>query len=72
MTTSSSTASRPSDLLMLSGVTAACADCGDETVFVPVDDLTVPGQFCCTSCDAAVFLLAVGDPALRRDASRVA
>ena len=72
MTTSISSTSRQSDLLMLSGVTAPCADCGDETVFVPVDDSPVPGGFCCTSCDAAVFLLSVVDPALRSDASRVA
>jgi hypothetical protein len=55
---------------MLSGVTATCADCGDERVFVPADEAgTGPGTYCCTSCDAAVFLLAVVDPALLRGSS---
>lgn len=49
---------------MLSGVTALCADCGDERIFVPVDDPGADGgaagwEFCCTSCDAAVFLIEV-------------
>jgi hypothetical protein len=52
---------QPSDLLMLHGVVATCADCGDERVFVPTS--TDPGAFCCTACDAAVFLLAVVQPA---------
>ncbi len=46
---------------MLHGVVAACADCGDERVFVPTS--TDPGEFCCTACDAAVFLLAAVQPA---------
>jgi hypothetical protein len=48
-----------SDILMLSGVVALCADCGDERIFVPVDDgCDFDGcEFCCTSCDAAVFLM---------------
>jgi len=46
-------------LLMLHGVTASCADCGGQRVFVPVDD-PGSGAYCCTSCDAAVFLVAVG------------
>jgi hypothetical protein len=48
-----------SDLLMLHAVSAVCADCGDERVFVPTDERAEtagPGEFCCTSCDAAVFL----------------
>jgi hypothetical protein len=46
----------PSDVLMLHGVVAVCADCGEERVFVPTaGDLS---EYCCTSCDAAVFLLA--------------
>ncbi len=61
--------SDPSDVLTLSGVAAVCADCGDERVFVPTSpDL---GEYCCTSCDAAVFLLAVVEPTARRG-SRVA
>ena len=43
-----------SDTLMRSGVMAFCADCSNETIFVPVDDGC---EFCCTGCDAAVFLL---------------
>ena len=49
-------------LLMLSGVSARCADCGDECVFVPVD--AHAHEWCCTSCDAAVFLLPVVDTVL--------
>lgn len=52
-----------SEILMRSGVTAVCADCGGERLFVPVDDgCDFDGcEFCCTSCDAAVFLLDVLD-----------
>jgi hypothetical protein len=47
--------SDPSDVLMLHGVLASCADCGEERVFVPTaGDLS---EYCCTACDAAVFLL---------------
>jgi hypothetical protein len=60
-----------SDLLMVSGVAAGCADCGGERIFVPVDDPGT-GAYCCTSCNAAVFLLAVADPWLHRSAGRVA
>jgi len=31
-------AEKMSNLLMLAGVTATCADCGDERLFVPVDE----------------------------------
>lgn len=48
-----------SDLLMLQAVSATCGDCAGERVFVPVED-GYPGEFCCTSCDGAVFLLTVG------------
>jgi hypothetical protein len=61
-----------SDLLMLSAVAALCADCGDERLFLPVDDRSTSGEFCCSVCDAAVFLLAAVDPALMRTSSRVA
>jgi hypothetical protein len=44
-----------SDLLMLRGVSATCTQCAGEAIFVPVED-GFPGEFCCTSCDAAVFL----------------
>jgi len=49
-----------SEVLMLSGVTAQCADCGGKRIFLPVDDGS-GDTFCCTSCDAAVFLLEVLD-----------
>lgn len=45
-----------SDNLMLSGITALCPDCGDERILVAVE-ATAGAEFCCTSCDAAVFLL---------------
>jgi len=61
-----------SNLLMTSGVAATCADCGDERLFVPVDEDAPAGAYCCTSCDAAVFLLAVVDRAWREGAGRVA
>ena len=65
-------AERLSNLLMVSGVAATCADCGDRRLFVPVDGDASTGEFCCTSCDAAVFLLSVVDPAWRETAGRVA
>jgi hypothetical protein len=46
---------RADELLMLTAVTATCSDCGDQRIFMPVDE--TGGEFCCTSCDAAVFLL---------------
>lgn len=46
-----------SDILMLGGVAAFCADCDDQRIFVPVDGY----EFCCTTCDAAVFMLEVVD-----------
>jgi hypothetical protein len=54
------------DLLMLRGVAAPCADCGDERVFVPVDEDATGAlsmEYCCTSCDAAVFLFSLHDGA---------
>ncbi|MDX6302759.1 MAG: hypothetical protein QOF53_3973 [Nocardioidaceae bacterium] len=60
------------DRLMLTGVSAPCTDCGDERILVPVDHFGSEGEFCCTSCDAAVFLVAVPGPARRRRATRVA
>ena len=62
-----------SELLMTSGVTAVCSDCGDERVFVPTGDLVDgTGEFCCTSCDAGVFLCGIVLPAMHRHTSRVA
>jgi hypothetical protein len=54
------------DLLMLSAVLATCADCAAERVFVPVEDAGPEGEFCCTTCDAAVFLMPTTPRALRR------
>jgi hypothetical protein len=56
-----------SEKLMLGGVVALCAECGDDGLFVPVDEDcggAVAGdgcEYCCTRCDAAVFLLEVLD-----------
>ena len=64
-----------SNLLMLSAVAATCADCGDQRLFVPIDadaSMGSSGEYCCTSCDAAVFLLEVADPARRQSTGRVA
>ena len=46
---------------MLTGVVAFCGECGDEGLFVAVDEgCAVDGcEYCCTRCDAAVFLLEV-------------
>lgn len=50
-----------SETLMLSGVISMCVDCGGERIFVPTDEGGDLGgdEFCCTSCDSAVFLLQV-------------
>ena len=52
---------------MLRGTVALCPDCGDERVLVPV----LHDEFCCTSCDAAVFVLdpVAEDGLLSRQAS---
>ena len=43
-----------SDVLLLRAVQAWCDECLDDRILVPVlDDL--PGGFCCTVCDTAVF-----------------
>jgi hypothetical protein len=59
---------RTDELLMLTAVTATCTDCGGRRIFVPVDDSSSAGEFCCTSCDAAIFLLVAvdGDRVQRR------
>ncbi|HYO39420.1 MAG TPA: hypothetical protein VER39_07175 [Nocardioidaceae bacterium] len=62
---------RADELLMLTAVTASCRDCGDERIFLPVEDGSHGGEFCCTSCDAAVFLLLSGS-STRRPRARVA
>ncbi len=52
---------------MLHGTVARCPDCGDERVLVPVHG----DEFCCTTCDAAVFVLdaVAGSPLLSRGAA---
>jgi hypothetical protein len=62
---------RADELLMLAAVTATCRDCGDERIFLPVEDGSADGEFCCTSCDAAVFLL-LAAPVTRRTPTQVA
>jgi hypothetical protein len=42
-----------SEVLMLRGTLAWCPDCDDERALVPTDG---GDAFCCTSCDAAVFV----------------
>ena len=59
------TASR-ADLLMLRAVLATCADCAAERLFVPVEDTAPEGEFCCTTCDAAVFMMPTTPHVLRR------
>jgi hypothetical protein len=44
------------DVLLLHAVQAWCEDCGGERLLLPVDDEGHPG-LCCSTCDAAVFLL---------------
>lgn len=46
---------------MLSGVVALCAECGDEGLFVAVEEGCAHDgcAYCCTRCDAAVFLMDV-------------
>ena len=48
---------------MLSGIVEMCPDCGAEAIFVPVDEEQDHEgcAFCCTSCNAAMFLLPVLD-----------
>ena len=48
---------------MLTGVVAHCAECGDEGLFVAVEEGCAVDacEYCCTRCDAAVFLLQVLD-----------
>lgn len=57
-----------SELLMAFGVVGACDDCRDDRLFVPIDDdVSSLGEFCCTSCGAAILidpLLTVVEPAL--------
>jgi hypothetical protein len=63
---------RTDELLMLTAVTATCTDCGGERIFVPVDDRPASGEFCCTCCDAAIFLLMAPTTPARRPQTRVA
>ena len=43
-----------SDVLLLHAVQAWCDECLGERILVPVLD-ELPGGFCCTVCDTAVF-----------------
>lgn len=46
------------DLLLLKSVVSACAECGGERIFMPVDDECGGGacEFCCTTCEAAILI----------------
>jgi predicted RNA-binding Zn-ribbon protein involved in translation (DUF1610 family) len=47
----------PDVMLVLSGVSRMCPDCGEQAVFVPADpDDAVAGACCCTSCGAALLI----------------
>lgn len=49
------------DKLMLSSMVGPCPDCGDERILIAVAET----EFCCTTCDGAVFVLdGVGAAAL--------
>jgi ribosomal protein S27E len=49
------------DKLMLSSTVGRCPDCGDERILIAVAET----EFCCTTCDGAVFVLdGVGAAAL--------
>lgn len=49
------------DKLMLSSTVGLCPDCGDERILIAVAE----SEFCCTTCDGAVFVLdGVGAAAL--------
>ena len=52
-----------SQKLMLNGEVAFCSECGDEGLFLPVEEGCAVDhcEWCCTRCDAAVFLLEVID-----------
>jgi hypothetical protein len=43
------------DALLLKGVQAWCDECADERILLPVGD-DAGGGYCCTVCDAALFL----------------
>ena len=45
------------EILMLTGVSGFCHDCGDLRLLVAADDDGF--AYCCTDCDAAVLLLEV-------------
>lgn len=45
----------PAQHLMLHGLAATCPDCGEERILLPVDEAD-HYCYCCTECDAAVYL----------------
>jgi len=45
------------EILMLTGVSGFCHDCGDLRILVAAEDDGF--DYCCTDCDAAVLLLEV-------------
>jgi hypothetical protein len=46
----------PDVMLMLSGVSRMCPDCGELRVFVPAEPDAVAGACCCTACGAALLI----------------
>jgi hypothetical protein len=45
------------DALLLDAVQAWCDECQGERILVPAPDETGAGGYCCTVCDAAVFVM---------------
>jgi hypothetical protein len=60
---------RSDQVLMIGGITGPCPDCAGERLLVPIGG--AGAEFCCTDCDAAVWVFddvgwAVGDELLER------
>ena len=45
------------DALLLDAVQAWCDECQGERILVPAPDEAGVGGYCCTVCDAAVFVM---------------
>jgi hypothetical protein len=59
------------DMLLFQAVHGWCHECGVERILVPAVEEDLPGgDLCCTSCDAAIFGLALHtvEESLRRTA----
>jgi hypothetical protein len=54
------------DQLVMWGVARECPDCGDDQIFVPVDDDPSgrdTGAYCCATCGAAILVDLLAAPA---------